>query len=89
MASRWHTDIKPDNILYLEDRLRIDRSPKGDLGTTPEHRERAFMLADPGFAKFQLKSHTHPQAVPKMILGGGTVSYGMSSIPSPAAIAID
>ena len=76
-AIRWHTDIKPDNILYLEDRLRTDRSLKVDRATTLENCEKAFKLADPGFAKFQPKSHTHSQAVPERILEGGTVSYGM------------
>ena len=63
--------------MYLEDRLRTDRSLKGDRGSTPENREKSFKLADPGFAKFQPKSHTSSQAVPERILDGGTMSYGM------------
>lgn len=41
MPSRWHTDIKPDNILNVE-----------DTGTGICK----FKLADPGFAQFEPKT---------------------------------
>ena len=40
MSSRWHSDIKPDNILNVE-----------DTGTGICK----FKLADPGFAQFEPK----------------------------------
>ena len=39
-------------------------------------REKAFKLADPGFAKFNRKTQVESQEVPKQILVGGTETYG-------------
>ena len=75
---RWHTDIKPDNILYVESRLK-----RGEDGTTYQDgqknlglNESTFKLADPGFAKFVKKSQKEPTDVPKQRLSGGTETYG-------------
>lgn len=58
---RWHADIKPDNILIIEE--------DGPLGIKMER----FKLADPGFAKFVEKRGPDPMEVP---LSGGTETYG-------------
>ena len=42
-------------------------------------REKAFKLADPGFAKFVRKPQDESPATPKQVLSGGTETYGMES----------
>lgn len=66
--SRWHTDIKPDNILFVEDSIKED-----DQEMDPNK----FKLADPGFAKFVRKPPNDSRGVPKQVLEGGTETYGM------------
>ena len=74
--NRWHTDIKPDNILYVEERVKTSTSLVVPDTSEPMSREKAFKLADPGFAKFNLKSQVKSQEVPKQFLEGGTKTYG-------------
>ena len=78
IACRWHADIKPDNILHLEDRLKIDCDPKDVDKSTLQENEITFKLADPGFAKFVNKKKEEPH-IPKEYMLGGTTSYGTGS----------
>ena len=75
---RWHTDIKPDNILFVENRLKKEKDDTTDEGDQPKlvQKESTFKLADPGFAKFVKKSHEESIEVPKQQLSGGTETYG-------------
>ena len=75
--SRWHADIKPDNVLYVEDRLKKNESAHGQNLSKTTTTEKAFKLADPGFAKFIGKNQHASHALPKATLWGGTKSYGM------------
>jgi serine/threonine protein kinase len=59
-ANRWHADIKPDNILVIE-----------ESDTSGITRER-FKLADPGFAQFVAKTSQDQ----RVVLNGGTETYG-------------
>ena len=76
MTCRWHADIKPDNILHLEDRLKLDCDPKDVDKSKLQENEITFKLADPGFAKFVNKQKEKPLEVPKEYMLGGTTSYG-------------
>ena len=76
--TRWHTDIKPDNILFVEDRLKVDHPSDVEDLSKLEKNENKFKLADPGFAKFVKKSPKEPRDVPKQYLEGGTETYGTS-----------
>ena len=74
--SSWHTDIKPDNILWVEDRLKLD-SPLDEVDPSKlEEDQNKFKLADPGFAKFVKKSPKGSSGVPRQHLQGGTFTYG-------------
>ena len=75
---RWHADIKPDNILFVETRLKKEKDDTTDEGdqSKSEPNESTFKLADPGFAKFVNKSQREPIEVPKQHLSGGTETYG-------------
>ena len=64
--NRWHADIKPDNILIIEE--------EDSTGNTRER----FKLADPGFAKFVAKTCQNR----KVMLTGGTETYGKRSTSS-------
>ena len=75
---RWHADIKPDNILFVENRLKKekdDTTVEWDQSKL-EQNESTFKLADPGFAKFVKKPQKESTEVPKQILSGGTETYG-------------
>ena len=80
--SRWHTDIKPDNILYVEERLNVEGAANGYNQPKSANEEKAFKLADPGFAKFVRKPQHESQAIPKQVLEGGTETYGECSASS-------
>lgn len=91
----WHADIKPDNILFVENRLK-----KVEAYTTLERdqseleqNESSFRLADPGFAKFVKKPQKESTQVPKQRLSGGTETYGAPEYPGrsdhPVSQAID
>ena len=75
---RWHADIKPDNILLVENRLKKQKDDTTDKEDQHklEQNETTFKLADPGFAKFVKKSKKKPTDVPKQLLFGGTETYG-------------
>lgn len=74
--SSLHTDIKPDNILFVEDRLiPTSSSNVGDFSKLEEDQNK-FKLADPGFAKFVKKSPKESNDVPRQHLEGGTWTYG-------------
>ena len=77
--SRWHADIKPDNILFVENRLKIEKDNTTDEGDQSEFKqnEGTFKLADPGFAKFVKKPQKESIEVPKQRLSGGTETYGV------------
>ena len=49
---RWHADIKPDNILFLENRLKKEKDDTTEEGDQSEliQSEISFKFADPGFA---------------------------------------
>ena len=49
---RWHADIKPDNILFLENRLKKEKDDTTEEGDQSEliQSEITFKFADPGFA---------------------------------------
>ena len=72
---RWHADIKPDNILFFEDRLKKDNSPEEAHTSRLEANEITFKLADPGFARF-VQKQDKPTDIPKEYLDGGTLTYG-------------
>ena len=76
---RWHADIKPDNILFVENRLKKENNDTTEEGdqSKPVQNESTFKLADPGFAKFVKKSQEESIEVPKQHLSGGTETYGM------------
>ena len=82
IKSRWHTDVKPDNILYVEERLNVNGTADGDNQPKSANEEKAFKLADPGFAKFIPKPQHNSQAIPKQVLEGGTETYGAYSASS-------
>lgn len=70
---RWHADIKPDNILIVEE--------EDALGNTYER----FKLADPGFAKFVPKTFENKDLVQRIQLDGGTKTYGnLNPLPARA-----
>lgn len=75
---RWHADIKPDNILFVESRLKKEKDDTTDDGDQSklEQNESTFKLADPGFAKFVKKPQKASTEVPKQLLSGGTETYG-------------
>ena len=75
---RWHADIKPDNILLVEDRLKSGKDNTKENEHAKDQNEITFKLADPGFAKFIDKSQANPAGVPKENLLGGTETYGRS-----------
>lgn len=74
----WHADIKPDNILFVENRLKKEKDDTTDEGDQSklEQNESTFKLADPGFAKFVKKPQEESTEVPKQLLSGGTETYG-------------
>ena len=75
---KWHADIKPDNILFVENRLKKekdDTTEEGDQSKLVQN-ESTFKLADPGFAKFVKKSQDESIEIPKHNLSGGTETYG-------------
>lgn len=74
----WHTDIKPDNILFVEHRLKKEKDDitEGENQSKLVQKESTFKLADPGFAKFVKKSQEESTEVPKQKLLGGTETYG-------------
>jgi serine/threonine protein kinase len=74
--SSWHTDIKPDNILFVEDRIIPDNPRDSWVHSKLEKDQNKFKLADPGFAKFVKKSPKEPCDVPRQHLQGGTETYG-------------
>ena len=74
--SSWHTDIKPDNILFVEDRLTLDGHLGKEGSSKLEEGQNKFKLADPGFAKFVEKSLKVSSNVPRQYLHGGTETYG-------------
>ena len=75
---RWHADIKPDNILFVENRLKKEKD--NDTGewdpSKLDRNESTLKLADPGFAKFVKKPQKESTEVPKERLSGGTETYG-------------
>ena len=62
--------------MYVEERVKTTTSPTVPNTSEPIRREKAFKLADPGFAKFNRKSQEKSQEVPKQVLEGGTETYG-------------
>ena len=75
---RWHADIKPSNILFVENRLKKKKDDTTEEGGKSRlvQNEGTFKLADPGFAKFINKSEEASIEVPKELLSGGTETYG-------------
>ena len=75
---RWHTDIKPDNILFVENRLKKKKDDTTEAGDQSKlvQNESTFKLADPGFAKFVKKPQEESTKDPKQHLIGGTETYG-------------
>ena len=75
---RWHADIKPDNILFVENRLKKEKEDTTEEGDQSEliQSESTFKLADPGFARFVKKSEAESIQIPKKYLWGGTETYG-------------
>ena len=76
MTSRWHADIKVDNILYVEDGLSTKNQAENNGTSNSELNEITFKLADPGFAKFINKTEDRTENVPREYLLGGTETYG-------------
>lgn len=76
---RWHADIKPDNILFVE-RVTVNTTFDGNENSEPVKREKTFKLADPGFARFIEKTMKDSEGVPKQRLRGGTETYGIHSL---------
>ena len=78
-VDRWHADIKPDNILFVE-RATVNTTVDGNENPEPIKREKTFKLADPGFAKFVEKTKKDSEGIPKQRLRGGTETYGILSL---------
>ena len=74
---RWHADIKPDNILFVEKRLKKkkDDTTKEEEQFQLAQNKSTFKLADPGFAKFVKKSQEESIEVPKQHLSSRTETY--------------
>lgn len=73
----WHADIKPDNILYMEDRITLGSPLDEGEPSRVEENENKFKLADPGFAKFVKKPPDMSRDnIPRQQLQGGTETYG-------------
>lgn len=62
--------------MYVERRVKTRESLAVLNTSEPMRTEKAFKLADPGFAKFDRKPQVESREVPKQILEGGTETYG-------------
>ena len=60
----------------------MDGAADGPNQPKSANKEKAFKLADPGFAKFVPKPQHESQAIPKQVLEGGTETYGAYSASS-------
>ena len=67
-----------ENILLVEDRIKLDGKFEEGHDSSLSESETAFKLADLGFAKFKHKPQDNAGHIPTERLTGGTLSFGMS-----------
>jgi serine/threonine protein kinase len=72
--SRWHCDIKPENIIVAKNQKELDKAH--DLADG-KNVELLLKLTDPGFAYFQQRDDGDPQQDrPTAFVNGGTHTFG-------------